>query len=57
MVRAQADSTWGSVNRGNFEQVRQLFDSWSRYDNSVDGRPPVRVATSTDAPDDRREDL
>jgi predicted kinase len=41
VIRAQADDDWGSKNRKTFEAVRHRFDQWSRYDNSVDGRPPV----------------
>jgi predicted ABC-type ATPase len=42
VIRAQADSTWGSRNRANFESLKRLFDSWSIYDNS--GWTPVLVA-------------
>ncbi len=41
IVRAQNDSDWGSVNRKIFEALKPRFDSWSRYDNSIDGRTPV----------------
>jgi hypothetical protein len=37
----QADPDWGSQNRGNFERSKSLFDGWSRYDNSIDGKPAV----------------
>jgi predicted kinase len=56
LIQAQADPDWGSKNRKTFEGVSHLFDRWSRYDNSVDGRPPVLA--QTDQPDDttgRRE--
>jgi hypothetical protein len=46
VIRAQADEAWGSQNRKTFEAVRHRFDQWSRYDNSVDGRPPVLAETS-----------
>ncbi len=39
MIRVQADATWGSRNRANFELLKQRFDAWSVYDNS--GRMPV----------------
>ncbi len=42
MIRAQADATWGSCNRANFELLKQRFDAWSVYDNS--GRLPVLAA-------------
>jgi predicted kinase len=50
LIQAQADPDWGSKNRKTFEEVSHLFDHWSRYDNSVDGRPPVLA--ETDQPDD-----
>jgi predicted kinase len=49
LIEAQADPDWGSKNRKTFEEVGRLFDHWSRYDNSVDGRPPVLA--QTDRPD------
>jgi len=42
VIRAQADSAWGSRNRANFEALKLRFDSWSIYDNS--GQEPVLVA-------------
>jgi predicted ABC-type ATPase len=50
VIRAQADSDWGSQNRRTFEEIKDRFDGWSRYDNSVDDRAPVLVEAST-APD------
>jgi predicted ABC-type ATPase len=46
MIRAQANETWGSLNRANFERLKPRFDSWSIYDNSADGRAPIRAADS-----------
>ncbi|MGH3275083.1 MAG: zeta toxin family protein [Streptosporangiaceae bacterium] len=54
VIRVQADEDWGSLNRKTFEAVRHQFDRWSRYDNSVDGRPPV-LADSSQPDDDREE--
>jgi predicted kinase len=54
IIRAQADEVWGSQNRKTFEAVRHRFDQWSRYDNSVDGRPPVLAEASQ--PDENREE-
>jgi predicted kinase len=54
VIRAQADDDWGSKNRKTFEAVRHRFDQWSRYDNSVDGRPPVLAEASR--PDEIREE-
>jgi predicted ABC-type ATPase len=51
MILAQADETWGSQNRANFERVKHRFDSWSVYDNSVDGRAPRLVASHSRAHD------
>ena len=47
VILAQADPVWGSVNRATFEVVKDRFTTWSRYDNSVDGRAAWRVADST----------
>lgn len=44
MILAQADKNWGSVNRANFEQVKDLCDTWSRYDNTADRSPARLVA-------------
>jgi predicted ABC-type ATPase len=54
VIRAQADADWGSKNRRTFEAVRGRFDQWSRYDNGVNGRPPVLVESAH--PDDNREE-
>jgi predicted kinase len=43
IIGAQADPDWGSCNRKTFEQVKPKLDAWARYDNSVDGRAPVRA--------------
>ncbi|HEY1643339.1 MAG TPA: zeta toxin family protein [Streptosporangiaceae bacterium] len=48
VTRAQADDTWGSQNRRAFEEVKQRFDSWVVYDNSVNHRDPLLVATSNE---------
>jgi hypothetical protein len=54
VIRAQADDNWGSQNRKTFEAIRHRFDQWSRYDNSVDGRPPVLAEDSQ--PHENREE-
>ena len=46
VIASRADPDWGSQNRRNFEQVKHKFDAWSLYDNSVDGRRAVLVATN-----------
>jgi predicted kinase len=43
-ILAQADPVWGSINRANFERVKDRFSAWTRYDNSVDGRAATLVA-------------
>lgn len=43
VILAQADPTWGSVNRATFELVKNWFTAWARYDNSVDGRGATLV--------------
>ncbi|MFY9889286.1 MAG: zeta toxin family protein [Streptosporangiaceae bacterium] len=45
-IRSNANSEWGSSNRKNFEELKGQFDVWFRYDNSVDGRPPVLLDSS-----------
>jgi predicted kinase len=55
VIRAQADPEWGSVNRRTFEQVKDRFEDWALYDNSVYGRPPILVA-SGGKPQDVREE-
>lgn len=47
VISSQADPDWGSRNRRTFEQVKPQFDTWSLCDNSVDGRPPVLVDSSS----------
>jgi hypothetical protein len=55
VIRANADSTWGSVNRGVFEDMKPQFDSWKLYDNSVDGRGPVLLESSDGSERDNDE--
>jgi len=50
MILAQADNDWGSFNRANFERIKGLCDSWSRYDNSADGSPARLVAHGSRGP-------
>jgi hypothetical protein len=42
----QADPSWGSLNRRNFEELKDRLDAWSLYDNSVDGRTAMLLNTS-----------
>jgi hypothetical protein len=42
VIKASEVST--SVNRQNFDALRDGFDSWVMYDNSVAGREPQKVA-------------
>jgi predicted kinase len=44
VILAQADPAWGSINRANFERVKERFSAWARYDNSADGRTATLVA-------------
>jgi predicted ABC-type ATPase len=55
IILAQADPDWGSQNRKTFEAVSHRFEHWSRYDNSVDGRPPVLVETNPEDDANREE--
>lgn len=43
VTHAKADPEWGSVNRRVFEEVKDRFDVWSIYDNSIDGSPPTLI--------------
>jgi predicted ABC-type ATPase len=43
VIRAQADEEYGSLNRRAFESVKNDFDSWIVYDNSIRDRPTVVV--------------
>jgi predicted ABC-type ATPase len=55
IIYDQADSEWGSQNRRTFESVKHRFDSWSLYDNSVDGRPPLLVESGSNRDPAQRE--
>ena len=46
VIERQADPDWGSVNRKNFEAVKQRFDTWARYENSGDA-PVLAEANNT----------
>lgn len=46
VIRAQRTSSGRTVNRQAFTRIRDTFDSWAMYDNSVDGRPPVLIGKS-----------
>jgi hypothetical protein len=56
VVMAQADSDWGSRNRKTFEGIKDRFDKWCRYDNSVDGRPATLVDSNLDTTQTQRLD-
>ena len=44
VIRANTSETASSKNRENFDALRDGFDSWVMYDNSVAGREPRKVA-------------
>ena len=46
IVESQADPQWGSKNRRTYEAMKERLDSWSTYDNSVDGRPAELIESS-----------
>ena len=46
VIKDQFDQQWGSQNRRTYEIVKERFDNWSIYDNSVDDRPPVLKESS-----------
>jgi predicted ABC-type ATPase len=42
VIATQFDESWGSKNRKTFEELKENFDHWTIYDNSVDdGRPKL----------------
>lgn len=43
VIRAQGDPEFGSINRRAFETLKDRFDHWAIYDNSVDGRAPALI--------------
>jgi predicted kinase len=43
VTAAQADEQWGSKNRKTFEELKPIFNRWTRFDNGVDDRDPVLV--------------
>jgi predicted ABC-type ATPase len=43
VIQAQSDPEFGSKNRRAFETLKDRFDHWTIYDNSVDGRPPILI--------------
>jgi predicted ABC-type ATPase len=45
--RDQEDPEWGSQNRRTFERVKRSLDTWSVYDNSLDGRSPIRIESNS----------
>jgi hypothetical protein len=45
VIRAQLTSTGATVNREVFDAKRDIFDSWSVYDNSTRGGTPKLVAS------------
>ncbi len=55
VILSQADPEWGSVNRRAFEEVKGRFSAWDMFDNSVHGREPVLVASSSKRQDFREE--
>jgi predicted kinase len=55
VIMSQASADWTSSNRHTFETVKHGFDSWVVYDNSVDGRDAVTVASGAKRQDLREE--
>lgn len=55
VIRSQADPEWGSVSRRTFEQVKEKFDRWAVYDNSVDGRAPILIDAGGEARERKEE--
>jgi predicted ABC-type ATPase len=43
IIRKSASRQHGSINRGSFESQKHRFSGWQLWDNSVDGRDPVKI--------------
>jgi hypothetical protein len=43
IIRKNANETFSSNNRATFQELRDQFDDWTLWDNSVDGRVPRLV--------------
>ena len=50
VIRKNASTSFSSANRKNFEALRDQFDNWQVWDNSVDKRDP-RLVYSKTSPD------
>jgi len=50
VIRKNASTSFSSANRENFEKLRDQFNNWQVWDNSVDGREP-RLVYSKASPD------
>jgi predicted ABC-type ATPase len=46
VIGRQEDPEWGSKNKRTFERLKESFDDWSVYDNSVYGRPAILIDSS-----------
>jgi predicted kinase len=46
VIKRQEDPEWGSQNKRTFETLKEKFDEWSTYDNSIDGRPATLINSS-----------
>lgn len=55
VTAAQADQRWGSQNRRTFEELKPRFDQWTRFDNGVDDRVPIRIEGNSH--DDNSEEI
>jgi predicted kinase len=55
VITSQADEQWGSKNRRTFEDLKHHFDDWTMFDNGVNGRDPLPIATGArDNPEEMR---
>jgi hypothetical protein len=46
VIKHQEDTEWGSRNKKTFETLKEKFDEWSTYDNSIDERPATLIDSS-----------
>jgi predicted ABC-type ATPase len=46
VIKNQEDPEWGSRNKRTFEALKERFNEWSIYDNSVERRPATLIDSS-----------
>jgi len=46
VIKSQEDPEWGSRNKRTFETLKEKFNEWSIYDNSIDGLDATLIDSS-----------